>query len=88
MRSESGPIQDDTVLRVVTSDFLALGGDSILAVAAPPGGFPISSDGPLLRDAVADWLQARGGRIDEAELARRSASLWTLPGPPPITCSQ
>jgi len=87
LHGDSGPIRDDTVLRVVTSDFLALGGDSILAAAAPPGGFQISSDGPLLRDAVADWLRARGGRLNEAELARRSASLWTLPKPPPLDCS-
>jgi 5'-nucleotidase len=85
---DSGAIRDDTVLRVVTSDFLALGGDAILAAAAPAGGFQISSDGPLLRDAVADWLRARGGRLNEAELARRSAAHWLLPGPPPVTCSR
>ena len=56
--------------------------------SAPAGGFQIPPEGPLLRDAVADWLRARGGRFSEAELARRSASLWTLPGPPPVTCSQ
>ena len=87
LHGDSGQIRDDTVLRVVTSDFLALGGDSILAAAAPPGGFQISSEGPLLRDAVADWLRARGGRLNEAELASRSASLWTLPKPPPLDCS-
>ena len=88
LHGDAGPIADDTVLRVVTSDFLALGGDSILAAAAPSGGFQIPPDGPLLRDAVADWLRARGGRFNEADLARRSASLWTLPGPPPVTCSR
>ena len=87
LHRDSEPIRDDAMLRVVTTDFLALGGDAILAAAAPPGGFQVSSDGPLLRDAVADWLRARGGRFNEAELARRSASLWTLPGPPPVTCS-
>jgi 5'-nucleotidase len=88
LRGDSGPIRDDAMLRVVTTDFLALGGDALLAAAAPPGGFQLSSDGPLVRDAVADWLRARGGRLNEAELARRSASLWSLPGPPPMTCSR
>jgi 5'-nucleotidase len=88
LHGDSGPIRDDTMLRVVTSDFLALGGESILAAAAPAGGFQIPPDGPLLRDAVADWLRARGGRFNEAELAQRSAAMWTLPGSPPITCSR
>jgi 2',3'-cyclic-nucleotide 2'-phosphodiesterase (5'-nucleotidase family) len=88
LHTGADPIRDDTVLRVVTSDFLALGGESILSAAAPAGGFQIPTDGPLLRDAVAGWLRARGGRFNEAELARRSASVWTLPGPPPVTCSR
>jgi 5'-nucleotidase len=88
LHRDANAIPDDTVLRIVTSDFLALGGESILAAATPAGGFPIPPDGPLLRDAVADWLRARGGRFNEAELARRSASMWTLPGVPPITCSR
>jgi 5'-nucleotidase len=88
LHRDSGPIRDDAMLRVVTTDFLALGGDAILAAAAPPGGFQIANDGPLLRDAVADSLRARGGRLNEAELARRSASVWTLPGPLPLTCSR
>jgi hypothetical protein len=88
LHGDSGAIAEDTMLRVVTSDFLALGGDAILADAAPPGGFQVGSDGPLLRDAVGDWLRSRGGRLNEAELARRSASVWTLPGPPPLNCSR
>ena len=46
------------MLRVVTTDFLALGGDAILAEAAPAGGFQVEGDGPLLRDVVGDWLRA------------------------------
>ena len=88
LHRDAGPIRDDAMLRVVTTDFLALGGDAILAAATPAGGFRIGGDGPLLRDAVADWLIARGGRIGEGELRKRAASVWTLPGPPPLNCSR
>ena len=88
LHGDSGAIADSTMLRVVTSDFLALGGDAILAEAAPAGGFQVEGDGPLLRDVVGDWLRSRGGRLNDAELARRAASVWMLPGPAPVNCSR
>jgi 2',3'-cyclic-nucleotide 2'-phosphodiesterase (5'-nucleotidase family) len=87
LQGDSGPIADDTVLRVATTDFLALGGEGLFAPVAPRGGFQIG-DGPLVRDAVADWLRARAGRLDEAEFTRRAVSAWTLPGPLPLNCSR
>ena len=86
LHGDSGAIADDAMLRVVTSDFLALGGDAILADAAPAGGFQFDSDGPLLRDVVGDWLRSRGGRLNDAELAKRAASVWMLTGPSPVNC--
>jgi 2',3'-cyclic-nucleotide 2'-phosphodiesterase (5'-nucleotidase family) len=86
LHGDSGPIADDTVLRVATTDFLALGGDGLFAPVAPPGGHKVG-EGPLVRDSVADWLRARAGRLGEAEFTRRAASAWTLPGPLPLNCS-
>ncbi len=86
LHGDSGPIADDTVLRVATTDFLALGGEGVFTPVAPPGGYKVG-DGPLVRDAVADWLRARAGRLGEAEFTRRAASAWTLPGPLPLNCS-
>ena len=88
LHGDSGPIADETVLRVATTDFLALGGDGLFSSIAPRGGYPVPGDGPLVRDAVADWLRARGGRLDAADFARRGAAAWTLPGPLPLTCSR
>ena len=87
LHGDSGPIAEETMLRVATTDFLALGGEALFAAVAPPGGFHVG-DGPLVRDAVADWLRAGAGRLNEAEFARRAASTWTLPGPMPVNCSR
>ena len=87
LHADSGPIADGTVLRVATTDFLALGGEGLFAPVAPPGGFQVG-DGPVVRDAVADWLRARGGRLGDSEFTRRAASTWTLPGPLPLNCSR
>jgi 5'-nucleotidase len=87
LHGDSGPIADDRVLRVATTDFLALGGEGLFAPVAPRGGFSVG-DGPLVRDVVADWLRARGGRLGEAEFTQRAASSWSLPGPLPLNCSR
>ena len=88
LQGASGALAPDATLRVASTDFLAMGGDTILAPAAPPGGLQVSEEGVLLRDAVDGWLRARGGRLNECELTKRAASIWTLPGPPPLNCSR
>jgi 5'-nucleotidase len=84
----AGRIRDDATLTLATSDFVALGGDGILAAITPRGGFTLPDDGPLVREAVHDWLRARGGRLREAEFLARAESLLRLPAPPPLTCAQ
>jgi 2',3'-cyclic-nucleotide 2'-phosphodiesterase (5'-nucleotidase family) len=87
LHGETGPIVDDAVLRVATTDFLALDGDGVFTQVAAPDGLPVQA-GPLVRDAVADWLRTRGGTLTAAEFAKLGASVWTLPGPPPLGCSR
>lgn len=83
-RPPAEAIADDTMLDVVVTDFLALGGDGVLSPIMPAAGFTIPADGPLLRDVVADWLRARGGRVrqDDFDDVR-----WAYASPPPISCS-
>jgi 2',3'-cyclic-nucleotide 2'-phosphodiesterase (5'-nucleotidase family) len=88
LQGDNGPIADDSMLRVATTDFLALGGDGVFAPVAPSRDFQASGDDPLVRDVVADWLRARAGRLGEPEFTRRAASAWTLPGPLPLNCSR
>ena len=88
LHGDSGPISDETVLRVATTDFIATGGDGLFSSIAPRGGYPVPENGPLVRDAIADWLRARGGRLDADDFTRRGAAAWTLPSPTPLDCSR
>lgn len=80
------PIPDSAMLDIVTSDYLALGGNGILSSIMPPDGFAMSGAGPLLRDVVADWLRSRSGPLGEEQFLDRNR--WVYPGDLPITCSR
>ncbi|HEY5995603.1 MAG TPA: 5'-nucleotidase C-terminal domain-containing protein, partial [Candidatus Deferrimicrobiaceae bacterium] len=51
------PLADDRVYRVVTTDFLAAGGDGYRVLSR--GGAIESEPGRLLRDLVSDYLRGR-----------------------------
>jgi 2',3'-cyclic-nucleotide 2'-phosphodiesterase (5'-nucleotidase family) len=55
-RPSGDPIRDDESLLVVSTDFVATGGDGILTGVIPAGGFPIDWGAPLVRDVFADYL--------------------------------
>jgi len=88
LRDASGqPIADDVELTIITSDFLATGGDAILSPVMPPLGFAPADDELMLRDVVADWLRARGGRVRAGDLVDARRPRWTLPGTLPLHCA-
>jgi 5'-nucleotidase len=90
LRSASGrTIRDEQTLLVVTTDFLATGGDEILAPAMPAGGFALASpadDSPVARDVVAAWFRRHGGRLREEQFLDASHSRWGHAGPLPMDC--
>jgi hypothetical protein len=86
IRPSGAPITDDDALRVVASDFLALGGDDLLTPVIPPEGFPIADDAPLARDVLAEYLRNRGGRLREEQLVDLQNPRITYPGSLPVTC--
>ena len=96
LRPSGVPIRDDEPLLVAISDFLATGGDGMLASVTPPGGFPISATAPLARDVLADYLSRLGGRLREEALldagtsaiVRSGRAADELSGPlnPEFTC--
>jgi len=86
LRPSGAPITDDEALRVVASDFLALGGDDLLTPVTPPEGFPIADDAPLARDVLAEYLRRRGGRLREEQLVDLQNPRITYPGSLPVTC--
>jgi hypothetical protein len=65
-RPSGSPIADDDPVVLVTSDFLATGGDGILGPIMPPGGFPVDAGAPLVRDVVIAYLRRPGTPLDEA----------------------
>jgi 2',3'-cyclic-nucleotide 2'-phosphodiesterase (5'-nucleotidase family) len=53
------PLEDDRLYRVVTTDFLAAGGDGYRALVQTAGGGETAEPGELLRELVADYLRDR-----------------------------
>lgn len=66
-RPSGAAIADDDAVVLVTSDFLATGGDGILGPIMPPGGFPVDVGAPLVRDVLIEYLQRPGTPLDEAQ---------------------
>jgi hypothetical protein len=71
-------IEDDRRLLVATTDFIATGGDGILAPVTPPQGFAIPDSATLLRDVVADSLRRRGGRLRADQLMNPANPRWEV----------
>ena len=87
MRDSGMPVKDDDVLLVVFSDFLATGGDGILAPVIPPEGFHIPDTAPLLRDVLAEYLRGLGGHLREEQLLDAANPRLSVAGVLPIDCS-
>jgi hypothetical protein len=75
------------MLRVVTNDFLLLGGDKIFTPVIPEGGFAIDNGTPLVRDTLVDWFRRRGGSMNASEFRDPSNLRWSVPDPVPQNCS-
>jgi 5'-nucleotidase len=85
-RPSGRPIRPADRLTIVTTDFLATGGDGIFARVMPPGGFSAAEDLPVVRDVVVDWLRRRGGTLREYELINSNEPRWQYPGQLPLRC--
>ena len=82
-------VRDRERLTLVTSDFLASGGDGMLAeLDLPPGAVVLHDDGPTIRDAIAEVLARRrtplGG--DDRALYDPAAPRMSYPGKRPVQC--
>jgi 2',3'-cyclic-nucleotide 2'-phosphodiesterase (5'-nucleotidase family) len=89
LRRPSGrSVADDERLVVVTTDFVAFGGNEILTAVMPAGGFPVPADAPIARDLIADWFRKRGGTLRADQFVDESNPRWTYPGTLPVRCSR
>lgn len=82
-RPDGSAIPDATSLQLVTTDFLATGGDGFFADAKLD--FEI---GAPIRDQMAAELRKRGGRLVPEELFDPAHPRFELPGPLPVRCRQ
>ncbi len=84
--SPSSSTSED-VIRVITNDFLALGGDGIFDPAKPEDGFEYGDDGPLTRDVLVEWFRARPSRMNAADFRSAGEPRWNLPNDLPESCT-
>lgn len=85
-RTSGARIRPDERLTVVTSDFVADGGDSIVGVAAPLGEIKPVDGAPLLRESVVSWLRKHGGHFSDSQFVSPQNRRWHFPGSRPVTC--
>lgn len=83
VRDDGGAIGDQDPLTVVTSNFLAEGGDGLVG----PGRRSVE-EAPPLRDAMADVLRRRGGRLSglDPALLDPARPRVSYPGSRPVRC--
>jgi 5'-nucleotidase len=87
LRREDGrPLDDDEPLVVLTSDFLATGGDGALtAIADDPDAIEIE-DGPPIREELARMLSEMGGELELRAYFDPDRPRIRFPGPRPVRC--
>lgn len=85
-RSSGIPIRPDEQLTVATSDFIAGGGDGILAPAGALGEIKPVEGVPLLRESLVAWLRSREGRLNENQFVSAEQRRWSYPGSRPVVC--
>ncbi|MEZ4360558.1 MAG: 5'-nucleotidase C-terminal domain-containing protein [Kofleriaceae bacterium] len=88
VRVAGKPLVDGKVYTVVTSDFLAAGGDGTLSrFQLPPSSIEVTE--VIIRDAFAELLRAKRGaakRLDVGQLFNPQAPRQRFPGSRPVTC--
>ena len=87
LRNDGRAIIDQELLKVATTDFLAIGGNDIFAPIMPPGGFATDPNAPLFRDELTKWFERRGGLLRLADFYEPSEARFTYPGLIPISCT-
>ena len=77
-RSDGSEIEDHEMLAVMTTDFLATGGDDLFTPIIPEGGFPIANDMPLVREVIAGWMRRRGGSLSADSFSDADSPKWNV----------
>jgi 5'-nucleotidase len=79
------PLADEGDYKLVTSDFLASGGDGVIGRLKLPDGAVAMSDA-IIRDAIADILRKKKGRVDPGQLYNPAKRRLDYEGNRPVSC--
>ena len=82
VRVDGREIADDEEILVATTDYLATT-DMFASVRPPDGDI---GTGPIVRDAVAEWLRRRGGQVEAATLVNPEQPRFPPRSVLPMTC--
>lgn len=81
-------IGDDDRIDLLINDFLALGGDDIMAPIMPADGFGSSEEYlPLTRDVLVDWFRLQGGYMHAMQFSSTDEPRWNLAADIPLSCT-
>lgn len=78
-RMDGSEIEDHEMLAIMTTDFLATGGDDVLTPIIPESGFPFSSNTTLIREVIASWMRERGGNLSAETFLDTDNPKWNIP---------
>lgn len=87
-RASGVPVRDNEELTIVTSDFLATGGDGAFAPVRVLRVMSGGDEGVLVRDAIAGRLRAHGGSLDPRDFFDPSRPRLSYSGSRPVRCTQ
>ena len=87
LRPDGSEILDSDDVRIISNDFLVLGGDGIFEPVIPEGGFEFGTDKPLARDVLVEWFLKQEPRMNAASFMSTEEPKWNLPNDLPGSCA-
>lgn len=87
-KDDGSTVNDEDQLSIVTTDFLASGGDNIFPPIMPSGGFKVDPESPKFRNGIVTWFEEHQGQIRVADFYSTDNPRFTFPGRLPISCSR
>jgi 2',3'-cyclic-nucleotide 2'-phosphodiesterase (5'-nucleotidase family) len=81
------PLADEQSYKLITSDFLASGGDGVIGRLKLPEGATTMTD-DIIRDGIAEVLRKRKGRVDPAQLYSPARRRLDYEGDRPVECTK
>jgi 5'-nucleotidase len=85
-RMDGTEILDGDPIAVITTDFLALGGDDIFTPIIPSDGFSFPAGSQFARDLFVTWMRNKGGNLNAADFLDQENPRWAFSASWPDNC--